>query len=314
MTKEELYARVEPEYIFRWYLGFFSYRKAFKSPFRPDKSPDCFFFKSKSTGEPIFHDFAQGEGYDSIKIVQKLFNLNYREALEKIAKDMLSDVKTPHIVNILPSDAYLVDDFVDEKVNFIYELKRWNKKEYQYWLDYGITAKSLRKYHVRSCNWIGVNNRVMFTTFDDCPIFIYEFGEDIKMYRPLTKERKNKWRQNVRENTVQGLEQLPEKGKILIITKSLKDVMVLDELGYNAIAPISESTRLSKELITDLKKRFKRIYVIMDNDKTGQKAATYYFDNFNIPYFFIEEEKDVSDYSKKFGIEKLKQKLKLLIV
>ena len=154
----------------------------------------------------------------------------------------------------------------------------------------------------------------MFATAVDNPIFIYEFENGIKMYRPLCREKSNKWRQNISDTTIQGYAQLPEKDSILIITKSLKDVMCLDEMGYCSIAPLSETTYLPETVITELKNRFKKIYVIMDNDKTGQKAAMHYFNTYQIPYLFIEKEKDVSDYIKKFGMTDLKKFFKILIV
>jgi hypothetical protein len=43
----------------------------------------------------------------------------------------------------------------------------------------------------------------------------------------------------------------------LIITKSLKDVMVLNELGYEAISPMAENVIISEELINSYKEKYK---------------------------------------------------------
>lgn len=90
--------------------------------------------------------------------------------------------------------------------------------------------------------------------------------------------------------------------------------MVLDELGYSAISPTSESVKTKQNVLDSLKKRFKRIVVIADNDSAGERMAEYYFLNFNIPYVFLSDTKDVSDYSKKYGITELKKHLKKLLI
>lgn len=50
---------------------------------------------------------------------------------------------------------------------------------------------------------------------------------------------------------------LPESGDILIITKALKDVMVLYEYGIPAIAPCSENLFITEAQYNHLKERFK---------------------------------------------------------
>lgn len=90
------------------------------------------------------------------------------------------------------SNKTAIEEDIKYDIKFEYELKRWNKTEYQYWLDYGITAKTLRKHKVRSCNWIAVNKKILFSSEADNPIFIYETPMGEKMLRPYTKEKKNK--------------------------------------------------------------------------------------------------------------------------
>lgn len=53
------------------------------------------------------------------------------------------------------------------------------------------------------------------------------------------------------------------KGDILFITKSMKDVMCLHEMGIPAVSPSSESTFLPKDVLEQLKTRFKRIIILL---------------------------------------------------
>ena len=79
--------------------------------------------------------------------------------------------------------------------------------------------------------------------------------------------------------------------------------MCLYSLGYNAIAPQSETTYISEDIIKDITSRFSNIYILFDNDDTGRKGA-YMLNSYltNSKIVFLENEyKDVSDYYKAMG-------------
>jgi hypothetical protein len=135
-----------------------------------------------------------------------------------------------------------------------------------------------------------------------------------KIYRPLANKA-DKWRSSLTAYDLQGFEQLEADGDLLIITKALKDVMLLRELGYNAIAPPSESTGIPEIIMNNLKKRFKRIVIFYDNDAAGFKnsellKSEYSLDSIVIP---ANDSKDISDYFKANGKEKTIELLNSLI-
>lgn len=101
--------------------------------------------------------------------------------------------------------------------------------------------------------------------------------------------------------TLFGIYNLPPKGKLLIITKSAKDVMVLYSLGFYAIAPYTETARFTNKQIDELKSRFDYIVSIYDNDSTGVRSANVLQQAYHIPAVFIPKLKDVSDYRAKYG-------------
>ena len=126
-----------------------------------------------------------------------------------------------------------------------------------------------------------------------------------KIYRPYNKVNE-KWLTNCTITDIQGYEQLPNSGDLLIITKSLKDVMTLYSLGYTAIAVNSENTLIPKIIMSDIKKRFKKIIVFFDNDKSGIDGATKFCKEFSIPNMQTPEggAKDISDFIKAYNITK----------
>lgn len=97
--------------------------------------------------------------------------------------------------------------------------------------------------------------------------------------------------------TIEGLDQL-RSSNVLIITKSLKDVMTFRVLGFNAIASISESVVLNEERLEDLRRRYRFIFTYLDNDATGIKLTERYA-NLGIPSIRIYTKvKDISDLYK----------------
>ena len=96
-----------------------------------------------------------------------------------------------------------------------------------------------------------------------------------------------------------------EGGDILVITKSLKDCMLLYELGIPAIAPCSENLFVSNKQYEKLKSKFKNIFLFYDNDQAGisnmNKIRKQYPE---LIVTFIPrhlEAKDISDFYFKYG-------------
>ena len=78
----------------------------------------------------------------------------------------------------------------------------------------------------------------------------------------------------------------------------MKDVLLLSELGYPAVAPHGERVKIIDE-IENLKKRFKNIILLFDNDEPGIEGAKILSDKYDIPMVYInptEKAKDLSDY------------------
>ena len=89
---------------------------------------------------------------------------------------------------------------------------------------------------------------------------------------------------------IQGYDQLPTDAyvqNVLFIAASMKDALCLISAGYYAIAPQSESVRISLETIQELKSRFKSIYILYDLDKAGEKNSIKHSELYNIPYLTL---------------------------
>ncbi len=126
-------------------------------------------------------------------------------------------------------------------------------------------------------------------------------------------------------NLLHGSSQL-SPADTLIITKSMKDVMVLNEMGYQAVSPMAENVIPSEEIIQDLIDAYPKIYIFYDNDGDfnppkgesgkGKQAASKIAGKYKLPMIFLPDggPKDISDYVKAFGIKEAESMIKWLLM
>ena len=85
--------------------------------------------------------------------------------------------------------------------------------------------------------------------------------------------------------------------------------MCLYEMGYPAISPSSESTFIPKDVLEQLKTRFKRIIILFDRDVAGVKRSRKLSQETGLEALFINKRfkaKDVSDAIKANNFEEIK--------
>ena len=272
VTKEFLLSKNNEETYMSYYLGIPVKKGLFKSPLRADNHVTCSFFKGKS-GTLYFKDFANGQCLSFEGVVMAKYNCNYGEAVHIIARDFGFIENAPvkkQTIKIQPK-------FTEEKQTFIQiEMKDFSSAELKWWNSFGITKKILDKFKVFSCKTVFLNNYIYAQSAQHSPIYGYYFGkkENVEQWRIYMPHRKEfRVIGNVSTKTIQGFKQLPKSGNILVITKSMKDVMCLHSMGVIAIAPNSETQFVSDKVLEELKQRFKYIVLLYDNDLTGVRIT-----------------------------------------
>jgi DNA primase len=318
ITKDFILSKVNQETILSHYLGFaIETKKLFVSPFRDDKNPTCGVYKSKS-GIVYFHDFATNKHYNCFNVVMEKYNCSYYKALKIIASDFnLIEEQVVKKTKIIP-----IKEIDTKGSTFLQaEIKEFSEDELEWWSKYGISLKILKKFNVYSCKNVFLNGNLISTSSKNCPIYGYYGGKqkDIELWRMYFPKRKSyRFLGNYPAKKIQGFKQLPKEGKLLVITKSMKDTMTYYSLGITAIAPNSETLFLERKVLDDLKSRFKYIVVHYDNDRAGKYNLAKIRHSYpELNYFFIPntfEAKDISDFYKKYGREKTIEFLKTNIL
>lgn len=301
ITIDWILSKVTEYDIYAKYIGQFKVGMIYNSPFRKDKNPSFGIYYSKRTKQLLFKDHGTGECGNVIKFVS-LFTgkTEYSDILSDIV-DKLNITNNTKLVSskqyIPPTETVIGvvrQEFTDVDIN--------------YWKQFNISINTLKKFNVNSIKYYLCNGIVKGTYKRENPMYAYKVYNNFKIYRPLA-DKYTKWRNNLTDYDIQGYEQLPQKGDILFITKSMKDVMCLHEMGYPAVSPSSESTFLPKDVLEQLKTRFKRIIILFDRDVAGVKRSRKLSRETGLEAMFINKKfkaKDISDAVKANNFEEIK--------
>jgi 5S rRNA maturation endonuclease (ribonuclease M5) len=308
ITKELLLKHNSEETYMQTYLGIPVKKGLQVSPLRTDKKPTASFFRNQSN-DLIFHDF-DGSFYGNfISVVMHLYNCSYYIALKIIANDFgLVEFKgyEKHVTEIKISNTVITEK--QSTSNIQVQIKEFSSKELEWWNSFGISKKTLKKFHVFSCENSFLNGFYYQSSSPSSPMYGYYGGKknEMELWRLyMPSKRTYRFLSNWSSSFLQGAKQLPVKGDNLIITKSLKDVMALYELNIPAIAPCSENIIISPSQFDRLHKKFDNIIILYDNDLAGVRGAHKYKKTFSgIKCVFLKRKyaKDISDVHKKKGL------------
>lgn len=311
ITKDFILSKVNQESIMQHYTNQdVNSKKLFTSVLRNDHKVTISYYKSKS-GILYMHDFATNEHLDCWNVVMKMFNCSYYEALKIIAQDFgivsNSEVETKPIT--------IVESLKEtESAKIQVQIKNYTEEELKWWKQFGISVKTLKKFHVFSLEHVFLNGELKFTSSSKCPIYGYYFGKDKnslekwKIYFPLKTEYR--FLNNLSKKVLQGYHQLPKMGDLLVITKSMKDLMAMYEFGIPAVSPNSETLFIDYKKLEEFKQRFKHILVIYDSDKPGKSnMAKIRREHPELNYYFLPKylAKDFTDSIKMVGVDEMKK-------
>lgn len=301
ITLDWILSKVTEYDIYAKYIGQFKVGMIYNSPFRKDKNPSFGIYYSKRTKQLLFKDHGTGECGNVIKFVSLFTG---KTEYNDILSDIVDNLNITNNTKLVSSKQYIPptetvigvvrQEFTDVDIN--------------YWKQFNISINTLKKFNVNSIKYYLCNGIVKSTYKRENPMYAYKVYNNFKIYRPLA-DKYTKWRNNLTDYDIQGYEQLPQKGDILFITKSMKDVMCLHEMGYPAVSPSSESTFLPKDVLEQLKTRFKRIIILFDRDTAGVKRSRKLSRETGLEAMFINKKfkaKDISDAVKANSFEEIK--------
>lgn len=279
-----------------------------------DDHPSFSVFARKKEGNYSTVDFLWkdhgGRGYcgDIFELVKRMFGLDNREqAVQRIASEFgfgapWSGEQKELITVPRKEKQYVIDIAVKSRP--------WKTRELLFYDRGNISKRILTKYDM-SCveaYWLYAGQRKPF--FPESMMFAYWVSGRYQLYCPYL-ESPHKFKNDWNELCVPGFKQLRHESDTCIITKSLKDVACIDSFGYESISPRGENILLPPECIAYLKRHYKNIYILFDNDGK-HKGDEYEFPNIFVPKI-LDTDKDPFDYCDNHGATETRKMLKSII-
>jgi hypothetical protein len=315
VTKENILKHVNEYDIYAYYIGPFNINTPMYSPLREDNNPSFSLFIA-SDKTLVFNDFKTGGG-NCIKFVMLMEGCDYFSALNILNTRYnlgYRPVKTSNLVSKYTHAPKITNTKISPKkeVWISIKVRDWLQHDKEYWYgQYEITGNTLSYFNVYPISKFWLNS---YGINANKYAYAYRFDTNVyKIYQPYLTVKEGKWYSNIKNSELyQGADQLPEEGKILFITSSLKDVMVLYEAGYSAIAPHTEHQILSEGLFSHYNQKWDLVTVLYDNDEAGMLHANKMVKKYGIKSLILPESdtKDPSDFVKKYDLETLKQWIK----
>lgn len=311
---ENIYSKVSDLDILHHYFGITHVPCMINSPLRRDNNPSLSFY-SKDGIEVLWTDFSTKEGGDIIHLMSKYWGESYADTVKHLWEDL------PKITNISGYTQLSKKRYIVKKTNVILKCKvrEWKDYDLEFWNSFGISKRWLEYADVYPISHkIIIKNDEKFVFSADKYAYAYvEFKDKkttLKIYQPFNTKG-FKWSNNHDRSVISLWTKVPANGLMICICASLKDALCLwANTGIPSIAVQGEGYSMSDTAIEELKRRFKHVYILFDNDVAGivdgvKLAEQTGFTNIVLPR--INEAKDISDLYK--SLENKEQFKELMI-
>ncbi|HKL13707.1 MAG TPA: hypothetical protein VJ907_08885, partial [Halanaerobiales bacterium] len=204
ITLDKILKKVDELAIYNYYSDeVLSIGKPIKSPLRRDNNPSFALYVSKN-GKIMWKDFSTGDSGDVIKFVKWKLHTDYKHALKYIWRDLIAEpIGKFNIVE------YKRPNYVS-RTEIGIKRKYFSKTDDNYWGQYGLDRRILKRYKVTPIHNFWINEVKQSFSYDEkSPMYAYRIFNKFKIYRPMSKTKKDKWRTNCNSYDIQGYEQLP---------------------------------------------------------------------------------------------------------
>lgn len=320
LNKENVLRLVDEYTLYAHYLDFapeLSIR--YKSPIRhkDDYASFTLFPSNNSFYEYLWKDHAMNVSGSIFKLIGYLIDShNLNDILTHINTEFDLGLGTTKV-----NDTKIIKyDRPQQREETVIKVRTrdWNEEDRVYWSIQGISIDTLKRHNVFPITCFWTNEEQTYPIFPKGLCYAYAIGDKFKIYQPFNPDYK--FITNYPNTFIEGFIQLDwEDGKLLVITKSMKEVMWFREnMRLNAVAGKSESTIIPVEYINLFKQKFRRIIVFLDPDRAGYKQAYKYqelygFDWVTLYPCMLTGAKDPTDCNKLHGLEYTKNVVSKLI-
>ena len=307
---KEIQEKVSDAALVWHYLGVDKLPCFIQSPLRQDNRPS-FGLYSRDGKRIYYTDLATKERGGIYDLLSQMWHCSYNDVLSRIQKEFLTpDGKANITLLSAPRSAKEIITHEDSQIDV--KVREWRQYDIDYWSSYGVPLEWLKYAEVYPISHkIVTKNGIKSVFIADKLAYAFIEHKDgkttIKVYQPLSKEKRYKWANKHNRSVISLWTKIPKTGERVVICSSLKDALCFwANTGIPALALQGEGYGMSETAISELKRRYKQVYILFDNDKAGiengrKLSLATGFINLTLPFF--EGGKDVSDLMKCKGKE-----------
>jgi len=283
------------------------HRGSMKRPWGTDNHPSFGVYQAKD-GVWMWKDIAKEESGNSVQFIQKLFNLEYKDAVEKIMSDFgLTDKE------VLVDKVYEQQVIQDKQYRkFSVKTMRFKERHHQFWNCVEVSEDWCKKKNCFAVKELAID-RVKVPIGEHERVFAY-YAEDIdrvKVYFP-DREQNGKFRTNVPYRHLWNINKVPCCDK-MVIHKSNKDEIVFSLLFANNIVTQNESIKLfDQETVNRINSVSKEPWVFFGSDPDGVLKCTKITETTNWRYINTPKEllpsiNDIYSFVKHYNLKELEK-------
>ena len=302
VSLDDITSRVTEADILSFYLGISEVPCIINSPLRKDNRPS--FGLYSTDGKRIYYtDLSRGDRGGILDLLSQLWGTDFKGTLDRINND-IPKMHSSISVQISKPTVRTIHSVSNSELKC--KVRKWKQCDIDYWKSFGISIEWLKYAEVYPISHkIIIKDGHTYTLPADKLAYAYvehkEGKVTLKIYQPLNKLG-YKWSNKHDTSVISLWTKVPEYGDKICICSSLKDALCLwANTGIPAIATQGEGYRISDTAINELKRRYKEIYILFDNDEAGKidgikLAESTGFINLVLPKFEeLGNPKDISD-------------------
>ncbi len=301
VSLEDILSKVTEGEILSFYLGIKEVPCIINSPLRSDKRPS--FGLYSTDGKRIYYtDLSTKDRGGLFDLLSAMWGVDYKGVLERINSDIPNFSTGSNIKSYTPCTIKTTSSYSKE-TDLQCKVREWRKYDLEFWESFGISIDWLKYAEVYpiSHKIVLKEGRKYVFGADKYAYAYVEHKENrvtLKIYQPFNT-RGYKWSNKHDSSVISLWTKVPNYGEDICICASLKDALCLwANTGIPSLAIQGEGYKMSNTAISELKRRYKNIYILLDNDEAGLKDAKKLaeetgFTNLVLPR--INEAKDISD-------------------
>ena len=318
ITLEDVLARTTEFDILYHYFNVSELPTIIHSPLRQDNRPS--FGLYTLDGKRVHYtDLATKDRGGLFDLLMKYWGESYKDMLNHLWKDLPNFSNANVQFNSMKSErTYQYQSLKSRNIDLQCKVREWRDYDIEYWASYGVSLEWLKYADIYPISHkIVIRDGQRYVFGADKYAYAYverkEGKVTLKIYQPYNKGG-YKWSNRHDRSVISLWTKVPEYGDRICICSSMKDALCLwANTEIPALAIQGESYGMSNTAISELKRRYKEVFIALDGDKAGvedsiklQKETA--FKIIDCP--LIDKAKDWSDIYYFYGKEALLKEFK----